>query len=353
MKVILRMALVNVVFVVVGLCLYVAFAEINLYAKTEALLNINYYFVAVAKIITMIPNRKRILEAFNEFHETHPGKCILENAYIYQMHEKKYKLIEKVVVKFFWSAMIFYCFQALTVSFIDLVMKGTFTFNLPWMMVWYGIEFPKENVPYYVFMYISQTWSIYVAASISLAMDLCIYSSIIQLNMRLDIICKNIINIEPDETNKAFKELQKEISAHQRFIRLAEKLNIVFTPSVLFSLLSSSLIICFTGFQLLGELSLFIVVKAIFLLAYELKQVAITCFLGDKLIEISLKISDAIYEHKWYNGTPKYRRLVLMVLMRSQHSVALHIAGISDISLQTFRQVMSISYQIFTVLRTG
>ncbi|XP_055919517.1 putative odorant receptor 92a, partial [Eupeodes corollae] len=194
------------------------------------------------------------------------------------------------------------------------------------------------------------TW---VSAVTILSLDLCLFSSLLQLCVHFDIINKNILLIEATKGEEAIILLKKQVVYHQEMLSLAEKLNSVFTPSVLFSLLSSSLIICFTGFQLLGEITLFIVVKAIFLLAYELKQVAITCFLGDKLIEISLKISDAIYEHNWYKGTPKYRRLVLMVLMRSQHSVALHIAGISDISLQTFRQVMSISYQIFTVLRTG
>ncbi|XP_055844558.1 odorant receptor 67c-like [Episyrphus balteatus] len=326
MKVLFRLGFLNELFIMLGLCLYFGSFELGLHEKIYMLLYLNYYIVSVAKVISLIYHRETILQAFNEFRETHPAET-LEKAYNLQTYTKKYKIIENVLVIFFWNLIFVFCVQPILLSFIDLVKDGKFTFNLTWM-VWYGIEIPKENIPIYLLI------------------------SLIQLTMRFDVIRKNIMLIEPDNTNEGARKLIKEIGAHQRFISLAKKLNTVFIPSVLLSLFSSSLILCFTGFQLLGEITFLIVIQAIFLLAYELKQVFIMCYLGDKMIEISLKISDAIYEHKWYNGTSKYKRLVLIVLMRSQHMVGLHVVGISEISLQTFKTVMSASYQIFTVLRS-
>ncbi|XP_055844547.1 putative odorant receptor 92a [Episyrphus balteatus] len=323
--------------------------EVDLQTRTINISYINYFLVSTAKLSSLYYYRTNINEIFKEFRQTYPTEeC--EKAFHLQKYLNQYLKIEKVLAGFFKTIFSFYTSFPFVLSVLELIKNGRFGFITP-CMLWYGIESPKDNYFLYVLYYFSQSHASCVAATTILGLDLCLFSSLLQLCMHFDIVSKNILLIEPDE--KATVKLKEQIVYHQRLLRLAEKLNVVFTPSVLFSLLSSSLIICFAGFQLLGDLSLFIITKSVILLAYELKQVAITCFLGDKLIEISQQISNSMYAHKWYLGTPKYREIVLMVLMRSQKSVGLRIGGISDISLQTFRNVMSISYQVFTLLKAG
>lgn len=81
------------------------------------------------------------------------------------------------------------------------------------------------------------------------------------------------------------------LSAVYRFLlyfllsRLAQDVNGIFAPSIIFSLASSSFILCFSAYQLLDDVSFVFAVKVLLLLCYEMKQVVITCYYGDRLIE--------------------------------------------------------------------
>ena len=57
----------------------------------------------------------------------------------------------------------------------------------------------------------------------------------------------------------------------------------------------------------------------------------------------SEKVHEAIYQHDWVRGSPKYKRLVIMSMLRTMYPCALNVAGIAHINLIALKEVITIS----------
>ncbi|XP_055844571.1 odorant receptor 85c-like [Episyrphus balteatus] len=252
MKFLLIIGLCNVSIVLVAQILFGALSDVELAERTAGISYLNYFLVSIGKMISLIYNRSVMVKTLNEFRMIYPSKH-LEKTFKLQKYLKKYLLIERFITGFFKSITIFYCIFPVILCLTELVRNREFTYRTP-LMLWYPIEI-RNNYGFYIFTYLQQTWASFEVAIIILGTDLCLFSSLLQLCMHLEVIKRNILNIKPDKTEIAEKKLKKQIIYHQMVLRLAEKINDIFTPSVLFSLLASSFIICFTGYQLLGVIN--------------------------------------------------------------------------------------------------
>ncbi|CAD7014844.1 unnamed protein product [Ceratitis capitata] len=310
---------------------------------------LNYTTVGAGKILFLILNRHLLLKSYTQLQVIYPSEAV-ERHYKLDRYLLIYKRVEILLYNFFKYILIVYLVSPIVQSFYDLWSNGAYSYRMP-TIIWYPVPLEESLLEYVVYL-IFESYTSFSLGTIILSADLCLFSSVSQLMLHLDLLAQRILELQPAEQG-SMNDLKAIIEYHQRILTLAQDVNSIFAPSIVFSLASSSFILCFSAYQLLEDVSFIFALKVLLLLGYEMKQVVITCYYGDKLMDSSANLFNVVYAHDWTDGTPAYKRLVLIMLIRTYRPIALNVAGIADVSLITLKQVLSTSYQIFAVLKTA
>uniref|UniRef100_T1GVC6 Odorant receptor n=1 Tax=Megaselia scalaris TaxID=36166 RepID=T1GVC6_MEGSC len=132
---------------------------------------------------------------------------------------------------------------------------------------------------------------------------------------------------------------------------LSELVNDTFQVCILINFMLSSLAICFLLFQIcLSGPEMFL--KYILFLSANLLQVWIVCYYGNKLSDSSFNVSQACYNQRWYNADLKYKKLLLVIMIRAQKSTILKPPTFQPTSRELFKDILTMSYRFFCVLNT-
>ncbi|XP_017465587.1 PREDICTED: putative odorant receptor 85d [Rhagoletis zephyria] len=342
-------AMVSIIILFLHQFLYLFTPELTFSERIEAIGILNYTNVAIGKIFSLIYNRGLLLKNYCELERIYPSVAV-ERHYKLGRYLRIYARVKSFLHTFFVYILIAYLLFPIAHSFYDLFSTGAYTYRMP-AMFWYPLSV-EESLLAYLFYISLQCVSCCCAAIVILSADLCLYNTVAQLLLHLDMLAQRILELQPAEKG-SMRALKAIIEYHQTILLLAQDVNDIFAPSIIFSLASSSFILCFSAYQLLGDVSFVFGAKVLLLLCYEMKQVVITCYYGDKLIESSSRVFDVLYAHDWTFGSPAYKRLVLIMMLRTHKPIALNVAGIADVSLITLKQVLSTAYQVFAVLKTA
>ncbi|XP_037904907.1 putative odorant receptor 92a [Hermetia illucens] len=192
----------------------------------------------------------------------------------------------------------------------------------------------------------------YTAVTFTISADILMCCIVTQLAMNFDMISREVRKFEPSGTEGDLEFLRRLIRKHQVLLRVSEELNSIFSPSILFNFLASSLIICLVGFQATAGVAPLDFFKYLLFLLASLLQILLICYFGNMLIDSSSDIANGAYEHNWIVADEKYKKLLLFLIMRGQRASALKVVTFDDVSLRSFMKVCSISYQFFALLRT-
>ncbi|KAJ8727069.1 hypothetical protein PYW08_015466 [Mythimna loreyi] len=80
--------------------------------------------------------------------------------------------------------------------------------------------------------------------------------------------------------------------------------------------MTSSLIICATGFNLMAIKNLALMAPFASFLTFGLLQIFFYCYYGDYVMRSSMGVGDAVYKSRWYEAGAAERKYLLIVLLR-------------------------------------
>ncbi|XP_028157083.1 odorant receptor 67c-like [Ostrinia furnacalis] len=145
------------------------------------------------------------------------------------------------------------------------------------------------------------------------------------------------------------KLLANIIRRHHALIRLAGDVENLFSFALLVNFFNSSIIICFCGFCcVIVEKWNEMVYKSF--LTTALSQTWLLCWYGQRLLESSEGVSDALYNSGWYKATKKIKSSILIMIHRSQKEVHVTTYGFSVISLASYTTIIKTAWSYFTLL---
>ncbi|XP_037292592.1 odorant receptor 4-like [Manduca sexta] len=148
---------------------------------------------------------------------------------------------------------------------------------------------------------------------------------------------------------KNFKEITEIVLQHQALIRLSEDIENMFSLTLLVNVINSSLLICLCGFcSVVLEKWNETAYKSFLVIA--LSQTWFVCWYGQKLIDSSKGVAEAVYNSGWYRASMKIRRSLMIIFLRSQKGVYVTTYGFSVISLTTYSTIIKTSWSYFTLL---
>lgn len=165
----------------------------------------------------------------------------------------------------------------------------------------------------------------------------------------------NMINDKIQTMNQA-KEFEKRkllkdvIELQTKCFLVAENFQKYFSSIFFILFIQSSISICIAGFEIMTvreitNLSLFI----LFLIT-TLLQIFYTCLFGQRIIDSSQQTARVAYENNWYEIKDiKFKKALLLLILRSQKHQQITAKGFVSISLTTFMQVRFIARMIITL----
>ncbi|XP_065359636.1 odorant receptor 67a-like [Calliphora vicina] len=228
--------------------------------------------------------------------------------------------------------------------------ESSFLYLLPFPIFYFHNE--KSSLGYLI-AYINQCAASYSASCLFLGSDLLLITCVHLINMNFKYLAKTIREFKPTGNLSDFKKLKGFIIYHNDILRTVELIDDTFNISILLNYLGTVTIICLIGFQLVAGTNFLDLVKFLSFLISVLTHVYFISTFGTEMMGLSSDIGDAFMHHPWYDGHIQYQRALTLPIRRSQKPAHLNAFQFFIISMETFKSLVSISYQFFTMIKTS
>ncbi|XP_023309856.1 putative odorant receptor 92a [Anoplophora glabripennis] len=112
------------------------------------------------------------------------------------------------------------------------------------------------------------------------------------------------------------------------------------------------MVVAVIGYQIISADNLMDKLRYFLHLMGWIGMLFITCFYGQMILDESITIADAAYQSEWYNGPEHFKKMICLIIVRSQRPLLLRVASIGVVSLETFVSVIKTAYSYFALLLT-
>jgi odorant receptor len=340
----------NVTSVVVGAALFIVSLKVNFESiekLTKTIPPWGYTFMALSKSLCIFVNKEKFKEIIETLDELFPRTKKEQALFKPKKYLKSYKLVEKALL----APVIASAISMIAINFIKLVFFGIWYEDLPFEN-WY--PFDEYHPVTYNFVFLWQNVNATITVSCLLGADLIFYLLITLLSMQFDILCYKVQKLSTKDDFKDFKIL---LEFHDKLLKLSKSLEEIFSPSILFNFIASSILICLVGFQVSVKIDFNIYIRSALMLTVGLIQIFILCHYGNKLTTTAENVATSIYNCDWLdNRGGKLKAAMLMMTQRSQKKTALTAFKFSTLDLEAFtvvRIVFLLEINSFTENMTG
>ncbi|CAD7077822.1 unnamed protein product [Hermetia illucens] len=275
----------NLILIIIGEIIYLlkSFGSFANFLQITALLPcIGVCVGSVGKIMTVWSKKAQLKPILHQLENMFPRNLVEQEEFqigTYRKHVPRVIIpCTAVSMLAVWVFNLYEFFE----SSINYFLKGYFRKLYPYF-VWYPFD-DQSNIAYPL-VYLHQCYAGYVAVGSSLATDLLLCCVINQLRMHFDFISRQFLKMIPKGGRNDVRHMKQLIEHHIRILRISDEVNDVFGLSTLYIFVSSSLIICLTGFQVSAGITNRDLVKYLLFLAYQSVSVFMVCYHGDMIID--------------------------------------------------------------------
>lgn len=274
--------------------------------------------------------------------------------------------------EYFFKGRLYFIVIRYTICFLIFIILGfEFKYQFSFFM-WYPFEI--DNFVKYSLVQLQQMHISNVEGICFMATDTFLISLMMILIMLFTSVSKRLEDMIITGGEQDLIKLNELIVIHQEILNLADLNSGVFSVTVLFNFVSSTLLICLTFFQItLVELSFADLMRYIIFFIQQVNQVGTICYLGEMLIDsvsgahihISTKViftlyflycqsqgvTDAAYGQDWMSASMAYKKTLAIIITRSQKPSTLVAKTIGVVSMQILSKILSSSYRFFLFLK--
>ncbi|KAG5670043.1 hypothetical protein PVAND_000329 [Polypedilum vanderplanki] len=214
--------------------------------------------------------------------------------------------------------------------------------------VWFPWDSKNNDLGFFIgmaFIY----WSGSNVCFIIVSADFYIFSTITVLSILFDAL-KNDIKAAVNAKN--VKKLKIAIERHQKLILISDNLEKIFSFIFIYSFLNAAFALGFSGFELAAAKTLHEYSLCVPFMIGALAQIYFYCYYGEKLLIASVSVANGIFESNWDDlHDSKVRKLLILVIQRSQKAKKLNVLGFSELTLDTFTKISTSAYSYYTLLK--
>ncbi|KAI8116479.1 putative odorant receptor 85d [Lucilia cuprina] len=337
---------------IMGMLAYLIFESLETsLEKTAYIIYSAFAGNSLIKLACCFFNIKKLHQGFNILEKYYP-KTVLER--------KNYKLDEhlRTIRRYNGMLTIYHLAVSSMFNWSTLIQSAIlynrnensdFLYALPFPMVYL---FNVNTAVGYTFAYVTQCTGSYSASCMFLGSDLLLITCVHLINMNFKYLAKSIREFKPTGTLSDMKKLKEFISYHNDILNAVELIDDTFNISIFLNYIGTVTIICLLGFQLVAGTEFLDLIKFLSFLISVLTHVYFISTFGTEMMGLSSDVSDAFMHHPWYDGHIQYQRVLTMPIARGQRPAHLNAFKFFIISMETFKSLVSISYQFFTLIKT-
>ncbi|KAH8403316.1 hypothetical protein KR222_010333 [Zaprionus bogoriensis] len=141
------------------------------------------------------------------------------------------------------------------------------------------------------------------------------------------------------------------VERHNAIIDLCTELTGQFTVIVLMHFLSAAFVLCSTILDIMLNTSSLSGLTYICYSIAALTQLFLYCYGGNHVGESSAAVADTLYDIEWYKCDARTRKMILMILRRSQRAKTIAVPFFTP-SLPAFSSILSTTGSYITLLKT-
>ncbi|XP_050346836.1 putative odorant receptor 92a [Nymphalis io] len=327
--------------------------------------NLGVVIMTVIKYTKIQIHKELYDEIFNHFRDD-MWNIVGQNSTEHKRIIKKYKWITVMINRF----LLYYSILLTIVvnSFPYLVMLYESKANGVTGEYLYPFDgwYPFDKVKWYTVAYIWESCMTAVVVCVYGFSNMIHASYIIFICMELRILgnCleeilspENIVDISEGLNvdlihSSVTRKLKIIIAKHEFLAKRSAKLNAALGDAMLLNYSLGAVFICLTAFTFMVVDNLYKSVRYFFMFASLLVEIFNQCFIGQVLSDHSENLTNDVYFSNWPNASPEAKKIMLMLMMRTQKPFKLSGNGYFDMNMDTFGSICSTSYQLFNLLRT-
>ncbi|XP_059056343.1 odorant receptor 4-like [Achroia grisella] len=227
--------------------------------------------------------------------------------------------------------------------------NGETEFLYPYPVKYFFNHATKERWP---FVYAHHVWSTVLVGSFVFGSDTLFYALCAYIQMHFKLLCHHFENMTTESAGDTRRQLAEYVVRHQELIKLVDQVEVLYSKSTLFNLITSSILICLSGFNITTLADTSVGILFSIFLYMNLSQISLLCFFGDLIMTSSTALTTAAYNSTWYDTHEDIKKCVLLVIVRTQKPCKLTAAKFADVNMNAFTTILSRSWSYFALLRT-
>jgi odorant receptor len=313
----------------------------DLQTVTSTLSDISYGFYTVFKALWFIGHRKELTKLMVLLEVNLASSSTVEKTCAYQGSFKVFILVNTIEI---FGFLLGFCVDPILAIFG--VGEKSFSLNI-WLL------FDAFQPIVYETTFLTLTFLSVCTISLSTATDLLILTIFAIISKKFEELKEDFVNAGSLLGQEQHSKLKELIKRHQTLIESVGKTEQLISAIMLCSFMQSSFLICFCGFQVLtaedfGQLSNFLS----FLIAVLIQKFLI-CNGGQRLINSSQGIADAVYQTNWIEIKDlSIRKDLQLVMVQAQKGSRVTAGKFMTISLKSYKRILNSAYSYFTLLKT-
>uniref|UniRef100_A0A0V0J2Q1 Odorant receptor n=1 Tax=Cydia pomonella TaxID=82600 RepID=A0A0V0J2Q1_CYDPO len=303
--------------------------------------------------LSLLRKKHLIRSVVYEIAEMWPGE--MENREQKELMDNwlhRNKLICDSILKFTIFGLLIYNGVSLVIYFILRILDKNPAYVFPFELYYpFEIDSVWKYVAVYL-MHILATTIIYECSYLSC--DMFLFSLTVNVSMLLRLLHYDLVNIDVrrrgQEADESLANLKNIVKRHQKLLKLAEDLDRIFSAVMFTVLVFSSLIISFFGFLTIvikGKFQQFMNLIAALEVLFSVFYIMLP---GQILSDTSSGVADAAYQSLWYNSDERFRKIIIIMIARSQKPCILRAMGYADINFETFYKICGTTWSYLSVV---
>ncbi|KAG5670040.1 hypothetical protein PVAND_000326 [Polypedilum vanderplanki] len=214
------------------------------------------------------------------------------------------------------------------------------------------IYFPLDPYQpmFYLLIFIVECSTLLVFALTLAAIDVLFCGLVCVLSLEFDVLAQKLAQIDPESDENVEKKLSAIIDDYNELSLIGNELEEIFSLILLVNVFSSITMLCTVVFFIFTPIEFSLMMNFIPALPGVSNQLFCTCYYGQLLETSSLRVADEAYNCNWHGKNLKFRKMILLTMLRAQKPQKLTGWKFMDIGLPAFYWVLQTTYSYFSFL---
>ncbi|XP_046978901.1 putative odorant receptor 92a [Vanessa cardui] len=233
--------------------------------------------------------------------------------------------------------------------------EGEIKLVLPFLLLY---PFDTTDIRFWPIAYIHQMWAAVFAVLAVLGPYFLYYACSAFVIFQFYVLQNDLENVVPFKDNLNIQLMDEEfkkslyniIDRHRKLIECVDLMEFIYTESFLLNVITSTLLICLTGFNVTAIKDFTIVVPFLEFLTMGFVQIYFLCYYGDMIMIYSMKVTDAAYNCQWYRAEKSIVTYLMIISARARKPCKMTALKFSDVNFKTFTKILSSSWSYFALL---